>query len=43
MFGDIAKGVELPSGVELTIQIIPTGTTCASKASTRWKRMASTR
>ncbi len=25
-FGDIAKGVQLPSGVELTIQIIPTGT-----------------
>jgi hypothetical protein len=25
-FGDIAKSVELPSGVELTIQVIPTGT-----------------
>ncbi len=25
-FGDIAKNVELPSGVELTIQVIPTGT-----------------
>ncbi len=25
-FGDIAKGVSLPAGVELTVQIIPTGT-----------------
>ena len=25
-FGDIAKNVQLPSGVELTIQVIPTGT-----------------